>query len=650
MGKQRKKAKVKLSRKKKNLIRKEKEGITAEETSKISESKTSQYSLNENSKLFQSGVGPISDVEEKLTEDNPNLIHRFTDEEETGSELHTVEKIWQWLNLSPYLIAGLIFLFFAAFAFALYGPAIKGPFVFDDIRNILERSAIRLTEFSFTGLKKVAIDGLISTRPVANITFALNYLIDGYNVNGYHIFNIIVHAINGFLLFLLFRLTLKLIKQTEDNPAPIALPFIAALVWFVHPLHSQSVAYVVQRMNSMAAMFYILALLCYVRARLAGSDKSKYPMFACSIVSGLLAIGTKENSAALPFFIFLYEWYFFQNLDYKWLIQKKVYIIGVLIISMAVALVYLGNNPMDRILSGYQIRDFTLEQRVLTQFRIVFFYISQLILPHPSRLSLQHDFPLSYSFFNPPTTILSIGALLFILGMAIYIARKHRLASFAILWFFGNLFIESSFIPLEIIFEHRTYLPSMFFILTVTVLAAKLIKIPKLKIAVSCLIIVILSFWTFERSRVWGDDELLMRDCVAKSPNKSRVYTNLGYVLVKKGDLDEALENFYTALKINPYDEKAYSNIGDVFNNQGKYDDAIKYYNIALTKNGFKDKRVTFHAYFGLGDAYARKFNFEKAIYYYNIIIQVNPTSDHARTLLQKAKKMLHAQKMRKKN
>ena len=643
MGKKRKKEKIKLSRKQKKQAGIEKESIVTRKPSLISED-----FLNKNRDAGPTDVEPASDIQENLTEE----IHDQTDEvvevKENSIEPDTIEKIRQDRKLPPYLIAGLLFLFFTAVAFVLYGPAINGPFVFDDKPNILESTAVRMTNFSFAGLQKAASEGRLSTRPVANITFALNYWVHEYNVNGYHIFNIIVHAINGFLLFFLFRLTLNLIKPPEDNLASNAVPFIAALIWFVHPLQSQSVAYVVQRMNSMTAMFYILTILCYARARLAGTNKSKYLFFAGCVVSGLLAIGSKENSATLPVFIFLFEWYFFQDLDFKWIKQKMFYILGVLVISMIIAFFILGDNPIDRIFAGYQIRDFTAEQRVLTQFRVIFLYVSKLLFPHPSRLSLEHDFPLSYTFFSPPTTILSIGALLVILVMAIFFARKHRLASFAILWFLGNLFMESSFIPLEMIFEHRVYLPSMFLILTATVLAAKLIKIPKLKIALSCIIVVILSFWTFERSRVWGDEELLGRDNVAKSPNKFRMYTNLANVLTQKGNLEEALENYKTALKINPDDEKAYLGIAIVMNYQGKHDEAIKNFNTSLIKNGGAYKAVTFLAYYGLGYAYANRWNYEKAMYYYRIALQVDPTSDKARSQLQKAEKMLQAQKARK--
>jgi len=644
MGKQRKKEKTKLSRKKKKQIGKEKKSIAVQEPSIISED-----SLEENRDADQVNLVSISDEEKYFTEGTPDRasvpVEGKGKGKGKGSEPRLFKKFRQARKLPPWLVVVLLLLLFITVAFVLYGPAVKGQFVFDDKPNILENSAIRLKDFSFAGLKKAVLGGRLSTRPVANITFALNYLGHEYNVYGYHIFNIMVHAINGFLLFFLFRLTLKLNKSTRDL-ASTALPFAAALIWFVHPMQSQSVAYVVQRMNSMAAMFYILALLCYAWGRLAGTQKSKYFLFAGCIVSGLLAIGSKEISATLPAFIFLFEWYFFQDLDYRWIKKKMVYIFGVFIISMVIAYLYVGDNPADRILAGYKIRDFTLEQRLLTQFLVVFFYLSQLVFPIPSRLSLEHDFPLSYSFFNPPTTIVFIGALLLILAIAIIFARKYRLASFAILWFFGNLFIESSFVPLEIIFEHRVYLPSMFLILTATILTAKLIKMPQFRIASSCLVIVILSAWTFERSTVWGDDELLMRDCVAKAPNKSRMYANLGHVLTRKGKYEEAFANYYTALKIDPNDEIAYLGLGDALNYQGKYKEAITNFNTSLIKNK-GDKRVTFFDHFGMGFAYAKTWNFEKAIYHYSAALQVDPSSAEASAQLQKAKHMLQVQKAR---
>ena len=167
----------------------------------------------------------------------------------------------------------------------------------------------------------------------------------------------------------------------------------------------------------------------------------------------LLAVGSKENAVTLPFFILLYEWYFFQNLANDWLKRRLSVIIGVLVFSALLSFLFLGPNPLETIMAGCEDRTFTLTERFLTQFRVVIHYISLLVYPHPSRLNLEHDFALSYSLFYPITTLFSIGAIIALLGLAIYLAKKKRLISFCILWFLGNLIIESSIIGLEIIFE-----------------------------------------------------------------------------------------------------------------------------------------------------------------------------------------------------
>jgi hypothetical protein len=211
-------------------------------------------------------------------------------------------------------------------------------------------------------------------------------------------------------------------------------------------------------------MFYILSLLFFVKARLSKKRGRKALLYTACILAGILGLGSKQITATLPVFIFLYEWYFFQDLSRVWLKRHAVPLVGILLILFTVSLFYLGINPIERVLATYEHRDFTLGQRVLTQFRVVIFYISLLIFPHPSRLNLDRDFALSYSLFNPLTTLLSMAVIMGLIGIAVYSAKRQRLMSFGILWFLGNLIIESSVVGLEIIFDHRTYLPSMFVI------------------------------------------------------------------------------------------------------------------------------------------------------------------------------------------
>jgi len=174
------------------------------------------------------------------------------------------------------------------------------------------------------------------------LSFGLNYYFGGYDVFGYHLVNIVIHMITGLLLYLLVKTTLLLSWGTDrdasilkpaaggSEPAhgwrsldPSWVSFWAAALWLVHPVQTQSVTYIVQRMNSMAAMFCVLCLLLYARGRISQKlrfNHSRHPsihpyvLFAGSLVGGLLAFGSKETAATLPFFILLYELYFFQDL------------------------------------------------------------------------------------------------------------------------------------------------------------------------------------------------------------------------------------------------------------------------------------------------------------------------------------------------
>ncbi|MCP4668729.1 MAG: tetratricopeptide repeat protein, partial [Deltaproteobacteria bacterium] len=232
-------------------------------------------------------------------------------------------------------------------------------------------------------------------------------------------------------------------------------------------------------------------------------------------------------------------------------------------------------NPVEKILSSYAMRDFTLTQRVLTEFRVVIFYIGLLLFPHPSRLNLDRDFPLSHSLVDPATTLLSIGAIVGLFVLAVYLAKRERLLSFCILWFLVNLVIESSVYGLEIIFEHRTYLPSMLVCLMAVTLVYRYIKAKSLRAVVLCGVVVVLSFWTYERNEVWGDAVTLWRDCVKKSPNKARPHNNLGIALKEKGKADEAIVQYREAMRIKPTNAEARSNLGDILISLGRIEEGI---------------------------------------------------------------------------
>jgi Tfp pilus assembly protein PilF len=504
--------------------------------------------------------------------------------------------------------------------FLIYSSNLDGPFLFDDGRNITNNPAIRLTRLSWSGLTDAAFKSPLSNRPIAYVSFALNYYFHSYRTVGYHTVNIFIHLCTGLFLFLFLKTTLNLppVRSRYGNPG--WLPCIAALIWLVHPLQTQSVTYIVQRMNSMASMFYILSILCYARARLEQRPAIQWTLAAACIISGLLALGSKETAATLPLFILLYEWFFLQNLSGKWLKRHLPILFGLTIVFLGVSLIYLEGRPLEQILSRYELRNFTPLQRIFTQFRVLFLYLGLLIYPHPNRLNLDYDYPLSHSLIDPPATLLALIAIIGLLGGSIRLAKNDRLISFCILWYFGNLAIESSIIGLEIVFEHRTYLPSMMIILMVAALVDRYLRSNLLKVASACAIVLVFSAWTYERNTLWNNAVTLWSDVVKKSPQKVRPHNNLGNALKRQGKIEKAIKHFNIALQINPGYAKAHNNLGTALATQGKADEAIKHFGFALYIN---PNYAAAHS--NIGVALAGRGELEKAVVHFREALRLQP-------------------------
>jgi tetratricopeptide (TPR) repeat protein len=504
--------------------------------------------------------------------------------------------------------------------FLIYSSNLEGPFVFDDGKNIKSNSAIRLTQLSWSGLVDAATKSPLPNRPLAYISFALNYYFHSYRTVGFHLTNSLIHMLTGVFLYLFIKITLGLPALQSRFGNSRWLPFITVLIWLVHPLHTQSVTYIVQRMNSMAAMFYILSMLCYARVRLTQGPTVKWLLAAVCLMSGIMALATKETAATLPCFLLIYEWFFFQDLSREWLKRHLPFLVGVLILLIVVSLIYMGGHPLAKILSAYEFRNFTLTQRVLTEFRVVILYLTLLIFPHPNRLNLDYDLPLSHSLIDPLSTLLALLAITGLLAWSVWLAKKDRLLSFCLLWYFGNLVIESSIIGLEIVFEHRTYLPSMMIILMAAILANRHLKSNFLKVVMICSITLVFAAWTFERNTVWSNAVTLWSDVVKKSPQKVRPHNNLGNALKNQGKIEEAIVHFNKALQINPGYSKAHNNLGTALVSQGKTEEAIKHFGIALYINpGYAA------AHSNIGVALAGRNEFEKAIVHFRAALRLKP-------------------------
>jgi tetratricopeptide (TPR) repeat protein len=503
----------------------------------------------------------------------------------------------------------------------VYSNTLESPFFFDDEAHIEKNPYIRMTRLNFDSLYDAAFKSPLPQRPIANISFALNYYFHGYNRAGYHITNIAIHILAAFFLYLLLKETLSLPLFQNKYQHYKYLAFAAALIWLLHPMHTQAVTYIVQRMTSLAALFYILSLFLYVKGRTAyRNHRRSWPWFIGCAVSGILSFGCKEITATLPFFILLYEWFFFQDLRFDWLKKNILFIIAAFVILLILSALYLGAEPAEKMAGEHERWGFTTGQRVITQGRVILFYISLILYPHPNRLNLDHDFTVSTGLLNPPQTLLSIMIILCLILFAILRARKNRLISFCILWFFGNLAIESSVIGIELVYEHRLYLPSMFAIFTIALLLWHLAKLPLLKAIVFIVAVFGLSFAAYQRNKVWQNELSLWSDCAAKSPNKPRSNYNLAYALYMNKDYEQAAKYYNNTIRLDPNRFDAYEGLGFVYLSEGNTEQAINYGNKALELNP-RAKRANYV----IGQAYYRQGLMDKAISYYLQGLQNDP-------------------------
>jgi protein O-mannosyl-transferase len=528
-------------------------------------------------------------------------------------------KGFQFLSILLLIVAGT----------AVYSNTFQSPFVFDDINFITRNNPhVHMTVFSWSSIKEAALEGNPRHRYLPNISFAVNYFFGRENPFGYHLVNLAIHLLTGMILFFLFQATLFISSNEKDGrfsltgvlrPAPYEwAAFFGAMLWLVHPVQTNAVTYMCQRMTSMAALFFVLSLLLYVNGRRAFRKervRSSVMFFSGCLISGLCAVASKENAGALPIFILLYEWFFFQKLKRLRSMRLLVWVVIGSIVFIGIVVHFLGADPIARILSSYSRREFTLPDRVMTEFRVVVYYLSLLAFPHPRRLVLDHDYPISNSLMSPISTIFSMGAIIGLAALAVYAARKDRLASFAIVWFLGNLVIESSVIGIEIIYEHRMVLPTMFLYL---VFSRMVFRVSGNKrragVAILTVLALILAIWTHQRNVIWQSEVSFWTDSIQKAPGKARPYQNLAYSLQVGGEYDRAIANYRKSLIIAPH-PTAYANMGLCYESLGYYSDAVDAYARALkmkpdSPNVHADLAV---ALINIGEFEAARSHFEQA-------------------------------------
>ncbi len=424
--------------------------------------------------------------------------------------------------------------------FLVYLPGLPGTFLFDDYPNILDNDALTSSTLNWNSLISASFSGDAGPlkRPLSMLTFALNYAFGGASPIYFKLTNIAIHIIDAMLVFFVSR---RLIIQLQNNSneikgdLPHIVAFSVALLWMVHPINLTSVLYVVQRMTSLATFFVLVGILIFLmaRVRMLNNPKGFVSMLVGTLVAGLLAVFSKENGILLFGYLFVIEVTLFQfktngKQSKFWL--KLYFSTFVIIPTVCVCGYFLFNSGW--LIQLYEFRSFTLFERLLTEARALCFYVKMLFLPNISSFALFHDdFDVSTGLFSPFSTVFSVAAIGAALIGGIVSFRTHKLLGFAIFWFLWGHILESTLWPLELIHEHRNYMPSIGPLFCVVYALAQWVHAKNLHPALrySPLILIILfAPITALRAADWKDLIGLTSMEAAHHPNSPRTQYELG--------------------------------------------------------------------------------------------------------------------------
>jgi len=426
---------------------------------------------------------------------------------------------------------------------AAYYPGLGGNFLYDDASNITQNQRLQVNSVSPASLWQAAFsaDSGPLKRPISMLSFWANYYTGGLDAGWFKKTNLFIHLVNGCLLLWLSLLLLEGFRSQHetqlDDRALRWAALLAVALWLVHPLALTNVLYVVQRMNSLSALFTIAGLICYVSGRIRISHGQ--PAIA-RIVLGLAGFGTlatlsKENGALLPFYMLAIELTIFAGGADKHLRRSTVrwILTASTVIPILLFTGFLLSNP-HWLAQHYESRSFSLVQRMMTEPRILWTYLKWVTIPDLRDFGLTHDdISISTGLLKPYSTLLSIAAWGAVVGAAVALRKRAPVFSLAVFWFLLGHAMESSILSLDIAYEHRNYLPMFGPLFAFSYLLAGPLAQQSRTIAAvfATSLIIVLASVTGLRSSEWKDGTTMRLFQVQHHPQSARANYEAGYAL-----------------------------------------------------------------------------------------------------------------------
>lgn len=418
-------------------------------------------------------------------------------------------------------------------ALLVYLPGLSGPLFFDDKPALTANELVKIDGSAFDEWRAAAFSSHsgVLRRPIAMLSFAANHaLVGDFSPAAVKAVNLAIHLAIAGLLYGLSLALLSFLRLGREPSVRQLTALVAAGIWLLHPLHVSTVLYSVQRMAQLSTFFVLAGLLLFTlyRRRWAEVGATTGEVLAAALwllLLTALAALSKENGVLLPWLIVVLEVCVFRGVwagtSVRWLRAG-----GWLALATPVVLILLllGLAP-EFITGGYAWREFTLEQRVLTQARLLWSYLGWFWLPNINAMAFQHDdIPLSMGLLAPVSTLVCVVAWPLALLAAFVLRLRYPLLLLALLFYLVAHSMESTVYPLEMVYEHRNYLATVFMSLVI----AALLVIPasssrRVKVAYPVLaVLAVLCLLLLVRVQSWSDEFRLAYTEASNHPDSPR--------------------------------------------------------------------------------------------------------------------------------
>ena len=494
-----------------------------------------------------------------------------------------------------------------------YGPSLGAPFYFDDNRNIVHNPLVRdLSWFA----RPWAVDDSganhfhlhsFKTRYVTNLSFALNYGFGGLSARGYHATNLALHLIVALFVALSVRrlFELEAFRSSRAAEHRLWIAGAAAALFALHPIQTETVTYTVQRAALLAGLFSVIAFWAYLRA-LAAEGAARVGWAALGLAMLVCGSLSKQNAVVFPLVLLAFDLLFVRRERRARLLALALAGAALLVVPLQRIYLLVRSVGSDQLLErATSLAEGTTRfEYLLTELRVVVRYLGLLLMP--IGLTLEHDVSISRSLAEP-AVLISALLLAAIFGAGLWLAWPHsaknseaeaesgvarslrdpawRLVGFGALWFFLCLSVESSVIPIpDPMLEHRLYLPSVGFFLSVplAVALAGSADGTRKRLALLALITFPLAMAAHARNATWAEPERFWYDMLEKSPRKARVVYNVGFYELQRERRSEALALFERTVELDPKYAAAWIWIGNLERQNHRPEAAVRAYESAI--------------------------------------------------------------------